>query len=96
MFSLKNPLEVITLKFDFTALTAAVSAPVVSVTVASGTPDPSAASVLLGVPQVSGAVVYQQVTGGVSGSYYEFQCLITAADGTSKFLLLETLPCIAT
>ena len=95
MFSPKDPLEVVTITFDFSALTSSVSAPVITVTSSSGALDPNPSAVLSGVPQVNGAQVMQQVALGQDQTYYEFKCKITAADGVSKYVLTETMPCLS-
>ena len=94
MFSTKDPAEIVTLTFDFSALTTAVTGPVVTVAALIGV-DAAPWAVLSGVAQVNGAKVLQQVQGGLLGVHYEFQCLVTAAD-SSKYVLSEALPVIRT
>lgn len=93
MFSPKDPAEIITITFDFSALSASVSAPTISVTPVFSI-DASASAILSGGPQVTGAQVKQLVQGGVSGAYYDLKCTVTAADG-SKYVLSEILPVVS-
>jgi len=92
MFSAKYPPEIITLSFDFAALSVTVSAPVVTVEYDSGVPDANPSAILSGVPVVQGAKVLQQVIAGQKGTHYAFQCKVTAADGQSVYVLEEVLP----
>ena len=93
MFNAKAPAEIITLTFDFSALTASVSAPVTTVSLQGGI-DPSPGALKSGNPQVNGAKVLQLIQGGVVGAQYRCECLVTAADGVSKYLLADVLPCL--
>jgi len=95
MFSTKDTREVITITFDFAALTSTVSLPTVTVTVNSGLPDANPSAILSGSPQILGAKVMQQVVAGQTGTYYELACQITAADGFTKYVLADVLPLIA-
>lgn len=74
---LKNPSETLTLTFDFTAQGATLS-PVVTASSALGVTDPSPSAILSGSPSMSGNILSQKVTGGVSGTTYEL--LASAAD----------------
>jgi hypothetical protein len=92
MLSIKKPGETITVTFDFSALGASVSSPVVTSMVSSGVGDPSPSSILIGQPAISGSKVLQQVSGGVSGTYYELQCAVTM--GSNVYELADVLPIV--
>lgn len=92
MFSAKDPDEIITLTFDFTNITSAVSNPVLSITVVEGT-DPTPAAMLSGAAQIVGAKVLQKITGGVSSVRYDIRCQIDSPDG-NRYVLADVLPII--
>lgn len=92
MLSIKSPRETVVITFDFSSLTASISAPVVTASAYSGGTDPSPSSILSGAPQVSGSKVLQQVTAGVPGVYYELTAKVIAADGVSIYELSDVLP----
>ena len=81
MSIVKDPAEIITVTFDFSALATAVSNPVISCTVFGSVADPSASAMLSGSPQISGTSVLQRITGGISGATYKLRCVIDDADG---------------
>lgn len=78
---IKDPAEIITVTFDFAAYDVTINNPVVSCDVVSGKVDASAAAMLSGAPQVSGATVLQRIIGGLSGNTYKLRCQIDDADG---------------
>lgn len=82
----KDPQEVITVTFDFSALAASVSSPTVTVSRVAGNADASPSSMLSGSPQVSGAQVLQKITGGINGTTYDLKCLATLPDGSIEAL----------
>lgn len=84
-FDRKDPSETVVLTFDFTGEAPAVSAPTVTVTHESGDPDAAFASVLDGLPQVSGGKVLQRVKAGVAGADYLLRCM--AGDGAGNVLV---------
>jgi phage gp36-like protein len=88
-FTDKEPADVVTLSFDFTADADSVSAPQVSIAVVSGT-DPDPALMLIGAPTAAGAIVYQRVQGGVNGALYSLQCL--AYNGDDRYSIEALLP----
>lgn len=77
----KDPAEIITVTFDFSALAAAVSNPVVACTVIGIVPDADAAAMVFGAPQIDGARVLQRIAGGVPRAIYKLRCQIDDADG---------------
>lgn len=77
----KDPSEIITVTFDFTALATSVGSPVVSCSVFSGREDPGASAMLSGSPQITGTTVLQRVIGGLPGNTYKLRCQIDDADG---------------
>lgn len=87
----KDPAEIITVTFDFTALTASVSAPVITATAHSGVVDPAPQAIVSGPAQVDGAKVLQQIVGGVAGANYALRCEIDTPDG-QHFALVDVLP----
>lgn len=94
MLSSKAPSELITVTFDFSALTTSVSTSTVVPSVSSGNADATPAAILSGTAQTSGAKVLQQIQNGVNGTIYELLCTATAADG-SRYQLADLLPVVA-
>lgn len=88
--SAKDPLEIITVTFDFTALAASLSGAVVSVVSVGGINDLNPSAMLSGVASTVGAKVSQQLIGGNSGSIYELKCLVNTPDG-SRYVLSDKL-----
>jgi len=88
---IKDPDEIITVEFDFAALAASVSAPVITVAASYGKDDPSASAMLSGAPSVTGAEVRQKIIGGQPGTTYTLRCVADAADG-SRYVLTAALP----
>lgn len=88
---IKDPDEIITVEFDFTALAASVSSPVITVVASYGKDDPSASAMLSGAPSVTGAEVRQKIIGGQPGTTYTLRCVADAADG-SRYVLTAALP----
>lgn len=88
---IKDPAEIITVEFDFSALSANVSDPVITVQASYGKDDPSASAMLSGVPSVTGAEVRQKIIGGQAGTTYTLRCVADAADG-SRYVLTAALP----
>ena len=89
-FDPKDPAEIVPLTFDFSNLASGVSSPVITVTRAAGDADPSPASMLVGSPQVSGALVVQKAGGGLDGRY-KFRCEVNGDSG-AHWALTGTLP----
>lgn len=81
MSIIKDPAEIITVTFDFSALATAASNPTITCTVFGSVADPAASSMLTGSPQVSGTNVLQRVSGGIAGATYKLRCVIDDADG---------------
>jgi hypothetical protein len=90
----KDPAEIITVEFDFTALAASVSAPIITIAATYGREDANPSAMLSGSPTVTGAEVRQRVTGGQAGTTYTLRCVADAADG-SRYVLTATLPVAA-
>ena len=86
----KDPGETITVTFDFSRLTTSVSSPSVAISVEAGS-DADPEAIRSGTPQVSGALVLQQIVAGLSGVSYHLRCTATGADG-SVFVIAGTLP----
>lgn len=87
----KDPAEIITVEFDFTALAASVTGPTVSIAAAYGQDDPSATAMISGSPSVTGAEVRQRIIGGQHGTTYTLRCVADAPDG-SRYVLTASLP----
>jgi hypothetical protein len=87
----KDPAEIITLEFDFSALAASITNPVVSIYATEGKDDAAATSMLSGSPTVSGAEVRQKVVGGQHGTVYTLRCVADAPDG-SRYVIPGRLP----
>jgi len=88
----KDPAEILALGFDFSAMcgSLALSAPVVGISVASGT-DPAASDMLSDAAVVVGAKVLHWVQGGVDGVTYHVTAQVDVADG-SRYKLGGLLP----
>lgn len=86
----KDPAEIITVTFDFSALATAVSTPAITCAAVSGRLDDNAAAMLSGSAQVSGLTVLQRVIGGVDGTTYKLRCQIDDADG-ERFVVSDLL-----
>lgn len=81
----KDPEEIITILFDFTARagnrTITSGQATVAVSVIEGT-DPAPSSLLLGAPTYpTVGQVQQRLTGGVTGVWYMLRCKATLSDG---------------
>jgi phage gp36-like protein len=83
----KDPADIITVEFDFTADADTVTTPAVTISVVSGT-DADPSLMLVGAPTATGAIVYQRVQGGISGVVYSLQCL---ADNSGDRYSIEAL-----
>jgi hypothetical protein len=94
LLSSKTPGEIITVGFDFAALTTTPSAPTITAIVHSGTADAAPQDIVTGLPQVSGTWVYQQITGGVDVCTYLLTCRVDAPDG-NRWDLSALLPVCA-
>lgn len=92
MLSPKAPAEIITLIFDFTALTSTPTNPVVTVTALTYSADPSPSGILQGLPTVIGSKVTQLIQNGVNGVYYEVTCQVDS--GSERYTLTDVLPVI--
>jgi len=87
----KDPAEIVVVTFDYAALAASVSAPVITATRASGEADATPQAIVSGAAQVQGATVMQQIVGGQAGTTYRLRCQIDTADG-QRFVLAALLP----
>ena len=89
MIDPKDPAEKFAIEFNFSAVLASVTEATVTAEVVGGV-DVSPGGILDGLPQVTGAKVYQRVQGGVPGCIYKLRC--EATDGTSIYAVTDTLP----
>lgn len=85
----KDPAETYPIEFNFSAVLSSVTSATVTASVVGGV-DESPEAVLSGDPQVTGAKVYQRVTGGLAGCIYKLRC--EATDGTNIYAATDTLP----
>jgi len=92
-FSPKDPAEIITLGFDFAALTSTPSSPVFTVTRLAGAADPDPSALKSGAASISGTKALQKIVGGVSGCRYLIECQVDAPDG-SRYVLTGVLPVV--
>lgn len=72
----KDPAESVVIEFDYTGELTTIDSAAVSVTPINGD-DPASASMLDGVPQISGAAVLQRVKLGVDKLNYKLRCEAT-------------------
>lgn len=86
----KDPSEIITVTFDFSALATSCSNPVVTCHQLSGTVDSTVSSMISGSAQLSGTSILQRIHGGIDGAAYKLRCQIDDADG-ERFVLADTL-----
>ena len=89
MIDPKDPAEKFAVEFNFSAVLASVTGATVTAEVVGGV-DESPGGILDGLPQVTGAKVYQRVHAGVPGCIYKLRCEST--DGTSIYAVTDTLP----
>jgi len=92
LLSNKDPLESVTVTFDFSALTTSVSNPSMLYSSVGRVGDPAPSAIQEQSPTVSGAKVLVQVFAGISGAAYSIKCTALAADGISYYTLVATLP----
>jgi hypothetical protein len=92
LLSTKDPSESVTVTFDFSALTSAVSNPSVAYSSVGRVGDSSPSAIQQTPPAASGAKVLVQVFNGISGAAYLMKCSALAADGISIYTLVATLP----
>ena len=76
----KDPSEIVTLSFDFAALTATPSNPLCTLSVING-PDPDVATMKIGAATLSGTKALQQIGAGVDGKDYTVRWEVDAPDG---------------
>ena len=88
-FNDKDPVDVVTVTFDFTPDAPEVTSPAVTIAVVVGT-DPDPSLMLVGAPLVQGAIVYQRIQGGINGNSYALQCL--AFNGGDRYSIEAILP----
>jgi len=77
----KDPAEIITVTFDFSALADAVSSPLITCTTIAGRVDASVQAMLSGDPQITDKKVLQRIIGGLDGNTYKIRCQANDADG---------------
>lgn len=86
----KDPREIVTVTFDFSAETTELAAPVITCTRTGGVTDDHPEFLLSGSAQISGPTVKQRVVGGVAGADYNIQCQVDFPDGR-RYVLADTL-----
>lgn len=91
--SAKDPVEIVTVTFDFAALATSVANPVITCQAIEGREDASASAMLSGSAVISGLTVMQRITGGQSGTAYKLRCQIDDADG-ERWVTADTLKVI--
>lgn len=82
----KDPVETITVTFDFTGLVTQCTNPVVTCIHPTPALDNSSGAMLVGIPQVNGTVIMHRVTGGLAGNTYTLRCVVDDIDG-EQFVL---------
>jgi hypothetical protein len=90
----KDPEEIITITFDYTAdlngETISVGTPVFTIAVSEGV-DPDVGQMPNGAPQIAGALVLQSVKQGVAAVNYKARCRVDTSGGR-RLVLGATLP----
>lgn len=90
--SAKDPDEIITVTFEFAALTAGpLSNALVTAEVARGPADPAVSAMANVSPTVSGTKILQRIINGVSGTVYSLHCRVDTPDG-SRYIISDQLP----
>ena len=79
--SAKDPVEVITVTFDFSDMADTLTSAVLAVSIAAGLPDASPMDILSGALSISGALVMQRIAAGQAGTTYALRCVAHDADG---------------
>lgn len=87
----KDPAEVITVTFDFSAMAVTINTAALAVSVLSGLPDANPAAILSGALSISDALVIQRIAGGQAGTTYALRCVAHDADG-EVHVLTAALP----
>ena len=77
----KDPAEIATITFDFSALAETLASASVVASVLSGLTDSNAAAIITGPSSVSGALAMQRVTAGQPGTTYLLRCTALDVDG---------------
>jgi hypothetical protein len=85
----KYQAEIVTVMFDFTALTTTAANATVAPTIAGGS-DTSPSGILNGYPTIVGAKVYQKIQAGNVGTTYKLTCSIDG-DGGNHYQLSDTI-----
>lgn len=80
----KHPEESVVVKFDFSSEMSSVTSAVVSVQIYGVGADPAMASFITGAPVITGATVFQRISGGVLGVKYRIQCIATSGSDIIK------------
>jgi hypothetical protein len=88
-FDTKDPAEIVTAEFDYSAIADTIGTPAISISARVGT-DPGAAAMLLGAPVVLGAKVLQRIQAGLDDVDYSIRCLVPI--GTDTVLIDAVLP----
>jgi hypothetical protein len=87
----KAPAETIIVTFDFSNFTDTPTSPNVIINIESGQTDPNKDAMIGQAPVIQGALVLQQVTGGLSATSYNLQCTVIGSD-SSVYYLTAVLP----
>jgi hypothetical protein len=85
----KYPAEVVTVTFDFTALTTTAANATIVPTISGGS-DAAPSGILNGFPTIVGAKVYQKIQGGNVGTIYKLTCSIDGDSG-NHYQLSDTI-----
>ncbi len=86
---IKDPEEVKTITFDFSADAETINSAAVTPTYLSGAADAAPADVLEGSPSVNGSLVMQRVKTGQDGTNYAIRCKGVDADGEVHIISVE-------
>jgi hypothetical protein len=88
----KDPAEQVPITFDFSDLVTVIdSAEATTATVYTGI-DASPGAMISGVPFIAGALIIQQVVGGIDGVSYKLRATIVS--GSEKYVLTCILPVV--
>ena len=87
----KDPGEDVFVVWEFEALTATPTSPVVTVTRHAGEADDTPSAIVSGSPTISGTKVLQLVTAGNVGTDYSMRCEVDGPDG-AHWVLVGVLP----
>lgn len=90
----KYPAEIITITFDFSALSTSISNPIFGCVAMQGRVDSSQSAMWIGSEEIQGTKVLRKISGGQPGNTYRISCQVDDADG-ERWLIYDALSVMA-